>query len=1370
MRLRLHLVPLLFCLFTMPVLAKPFDAAQLPDALASWKAWVLDGEHVACPSLASKYTEKYCAWAGVLQLSLEKTQGRFTQQWQVFESSEIQLPGDARQWPQDVLVNGKPYTVIEQKDRPVLALEPGTYTIHGNFSWDSLPESVQLGDGTGLLGLTVDGKAIEFPVRERGRVWVQKKQARENITNVFHLQVYRKLTDQIPFEVTTHFSIEVAGRQREERIPQALLPGFIAKEVRSALPARLESDGTLRIQVRPGTWEIELTARYPQNLTHLGLPSLPAPWPDSEIWAFEAQNQLRLVEIQNLTTIDPRQTNLPGKWQSLPAYRVKAGDEMQIKVIRRGDPEPAPDQLRLERQMWLAFDGSKYAVQDSIQGTMTKGWRLEVQPNLALGRVTLDGQPQLITTLGNGPGVEVRRGSIALDAEATIEGDIDQIPASGWKQDFRQVTTTLHLPPGWKVFSLRGVDNVPDSWINHWTLLDLFLVLLIAIATARLFTWYWGLFALLTMSLLWHETLAPTYIWLNLLAAIALLRVLPDNKFKRIVFWYRNLCGIALIVIAVPYSIDAVRLALYPQLEYPYRQVVQEDNVTQRPATTLPAAAPQVSAKREADSISSRRMEPKRYLGNKLQSYDSFGSGISSSVQQNILLDEIDPNAQVQTGPGLPAWRWNQIQLRWSGPVLASQQVRLIYLSPAINRFLNVLRVLLIIGFAALLFDVIHRGKNLWKYGSQAALLLLAVPLLGTPDPAMAQMPTPELLQEMKQKLLRADECFPSCANVSRMQLETSPDQLQIRMEVHAQADVAIPIPGTEKTWLPTEVLLNGVPAVVRPVPADPNGALLVLVKKGLHILQLRGPLPARSTVSLPLGLTPKQVRALGTGWKVEGIHENGVADSQLQLTRLRVAGSEEIEKALEPSALPGFLEVERTLRLGLDWTVETRVVRRSPTGTTILAEIPLLPGESVTTENIRVKDGHALVNLGPNQSAVFWRSTLKTGAAGQALVLKAPDTTQWTEVWRLDVSPIFHVTTQGIAAIHHTDAGGHWLPQWRPWPGEEVSLTITRPTPVEGRTITIDRSQVEYHPAQRSLEAVLQFRLLSSLGSQHTIRLPAAAALQSVQIDGKAQPIRQEKGAITLPVHPGEQNVKITWRETQDLPLHYRTSSVNLGTDSVNHKIQVNLGQDRWVLFVSGPRLGPAVLFWGVLIVLALLAYGLGKVKTIPLKGWQWFLLAVGFSQAELMTALVVVAWLFLLAWRQTLPKTTEDGPFNLVQIVIGVVTLFALTALFHAVSQGLLGYPDMQVEGNMSDAYHLNWFSDYAPATLPTASILSVPLYIYRALMLLWSLWLAFTLLGLLRWAWQAFSANGIWRKISLHKGGNKPKDAQSAPAKEE
>ena len=53
-----------------------------------------------------------------------------------------------------------------------------------------------------------------------------------------------------------------------------------------------------------------------------------------------------------------------------------------------------------------------------------------------------------------------------------------------------------------------------------------------------------------------------------------------------------------------------------------------------------------------------------------------------------------------------------------------------------------------------------------------------------------------------------------------------------------------------------------------------------------------------------------------------------------------------------------------------------------------------------------------------------------------------------------------------------------------------------------------------------------------------------------------------------------------------------------------------MGLGQDRWVLFVMGPKLGPAVLFWGVLIVIVILAIGLGKIPLTPLKGWHWFLL----------------------------------------------------------------------------------------------------------------------------------------------------------------
>ena len=118
---------------------------------------------------------------------------------------------------------------------------------------------------------------------------------------------------------------------------------------------------------------------------------------------------------------------------------------MRFKVIRRGDPEPEPDKLALKRTLWLDFDGGGYTVMDEISGTMTRGWRLEAQPALELGRVAIDGQPQFITQLpeSDKKGVEVRRGTLNLSADSRYEEAINTVPALGWDQDFHQVSAML---------------------------------------------------------------------------------------------------------------------------------------------------------------------------------------------------------------------------------------------------------------------------------------------------------------------------------------------------------------------------------------------------------------------------------------------------------------------------------------------------------------------------------------------------------------------------------------------------------------------------------------------------------------------------------------------------------------------------------------------------------------------------------------------------------------------------------------------------------------------------------------------------------------------------------------------------------------
>jgi hypothetical protein len=77
------------------------------------------------------------------------------------------------------------------------------------------------------------------------------------------------------------------------------------------------------------------------------------------------------------------------------------------------------------------------------------------------------------------------------------------------------------------------------------------------------------------------------------------------------------------------------------------------------------------------------------------------------------------------------------------------------------------------------------------------------------------------------------------------------------------------------------------------------------------------------------------------------------------------------------------------------------------------------------------------------------------------------------------------------------------------------------------------------------------------------------------------------------------------------------------------------------------------------------------------------------------------------------------------------------------------LLGYPDMMVTGNGSDASVLRWYQDRFADQPASAWVVSVPVLAYRLLMLLWALWLAASMLKWVKWAWECFSAGGYWHR---------------------
>lgn len=1313
-------------------LAAPLARDRVPAPLQPWVDWVLQGhEAERCPTLGTN-GERTCAWPSRLRLSVEARGGHFTQRWLAVTDTWVPLPGDAKLWPQDVQVDGRGIAVTPSDETPGVRLTAGSHDIVGTFVWDTPPELLQIPRATGLVDLTVHNQPIAQPNRDGdGRLWIAKREASDDGDAHLDIAVHRRLTDNVPLLLTTQIDLKVSGRSRETLLGRALPEGFVPLALEAPMPARIEPDGRLRVQLRPGAWSITLLARRSAPAEALQRPQPDGPWSEEEVWAFESQPQVRVASIEGVTAVDPQQTLLPAAWRSLPAYLVRLGDTVQLVERRRGDDEPPADQLTMDRTWWLDFDGRGFTMRDTLRGPVHRSWRLEMEAPAVLGRIALRGQDQPINRRSDDglAGVEVRNTPLALDADSRIDGPLRELPVVGWTADVAEMSGHLHLPPGWRLFHATGVDAATPSWVTQWTLLDLFLVLVFAMATGRLWGMMWGALALGTLALTWHEVDAPQSVWLAVLVGEALLRVVPTGTFQRVLQLLHAAAMVGLVAIALTFMVGAVRIGIYPALE--------------RPGDATEMYPRSVAATMEAPYAESEPAEQDAGApdGEEADRVAPIPAPAAPSVRKTKRVEEphyqIDTRAKVSTGPGVPEWGWREVDLIWRGPVEASQTMHLYLVPPWINLLLGLARFALV----GVLVSRMLRRPSFAVPPAAMAVVLLGV--LVAPSSARADYPPAELLEQLRQRLLAPTECAPSCASASRLGVTIAGQTLRLQLEVHAAADVAVPLPGGANDWLPATITLDGQPADGLSRSAD--GTLWLLATAGAHRVVLEGFLPARETIRLPLPLHPHRVDVAATGWTIDGVHDDGTVDDALQLTRTTAA--EAAAENLEPVTLPAFVSVERTLQLGLTWEVHTTVTRQSPAGSAIVVDVPLLPGEAITSGDVRVADNVASVSFGPQAAAVSWHSTLREQPE---LTLSAPalaDAAARTEIWHVDASPIWHIEASGIPVLQPSDDDALRQRTWQPWPGESVVLTITRPTGVAGQTLTIDRSELAVRPGLRSTDATLTLMLRSSQGTQHAITLPPAATLQTVTIDGLTQPIRQEGARVVLPLTPASRQVQLIWHESPGgIARWFTTPVVDLGSASVNDRLTVEVPADRWILALGGPRLGPAVLFWSTVIALVPVSIALARTGLTPLGAVQWFLLGIGLTQIPIWAALVVAGWLLALGWRGR-NAGGEPFVFDLRQIVLGLWTVVALTLLFWAIQHGLLGAPEMQIAGNGSDGWMLRWYADRAAGPMPTAWVLSVPLLAYRLAMLAWALWLANALLRWLSWGWQCFSTGGVW-----------------------
>jgi hypothetical protein len=1331
----------------------------IPPELKDWRGWVLkDLDYRACPFLANETPNRaeafVCAWPGSLNLDAAADGARFHVRWRVEAPTFVPLPGDAEHWPQQVTVNGQRQAVVGRDGAPWLWLTAGSYDVAGHIPWRERPQTLRVPARIGLVALGIDGKTIAPVQREGDEVTLGRGTTAAPEADSLQLRVFRKLADGVPAELTTRIELDVAGQAREETFGPVLPEGFVPLSLAATWPARLDDDGRLHVQVQPGQDTLTIAARATTPLTRAVARLAPAPWPRQEIWSYAAAPELRVTVASGKLQVDPRQSGVPADWHEFPAFALDDGATLSIEQRARGLAADEGNRLTLAREAWLDFDGGGWYARDRIGGTMQRRWRFDVAPPLMLERAEAlnsrrgpnGGAEPLLVTRGAEPaltGVEWRTPEVNLAAGVRIAGAAT-LPVAGWQDTFDRVDATLHLPFGYKLLAAPGADGAVGSWMSAWTLLDVFVCAILVLLAARLLGLIGGIAATAYLLLGYQESGAPFASLIGVLALALIARALPAGKLRTAATTLGRIALLLLVLVALPFAADQLRYALYPQLEggvvslgmleQESAKVVETqreaDNVPQQSMATPPppvAPAPAMRAMRPA-AAPKAAAETKAFT--------------ASTGNRSDLIDHYGESTVTQTGRGEPSWTLgSSARLSWSGPVLVTQDVRLVIAPPWLTR---VLRIVLV----ALLGWLIGRllgGLAAWpRLGGVRLGIVIAIIAGATALPAAraAEFPSEQLLGELRQRLTEPPKCAPACASLAEARVSASGETIVVALEAQAAERIALPLPAGDAGMMLKSIKVDGLPEDT--LLRGANGTPWLTLNRGVHRVDLEY-VAFADKLALAFPLRPARVLFSGSGWEAGGLGDDRLLAETLSLTRAR--GAAAARGSAGAQQFPPYVRVTRHLALGLDWSVSTEVRRLAPAQGGFAVTVPVLAGEHVTTPGRKVENGTTEVAFADGQEAVNWNGTLDKA---DTFRLTAPPLADHAEVWRVLVSPMWHAQFAGVpetALGAGENASDYREFEFQPLPGETLTLTIARPAAVQGATRAIDAVSLMSDAGQHAATHTLGFTVRASQGGEQTIALPADAEVLAVHRDGDTLNLRPLDGKLTLPLTPGSHRFEVRFREPQPIGIVARTPSVALGLPAANIGIGLALPADRWLLATSGPRVGPAVLYWGELALMILVAFVLSRTGRTRLKFRDWLLLGLGFSTFSWAALVVVVLWLFAFDWRRRQAPTGETA-FNLVQIGLALLTLVALLCLVSAIPQGLLGQPAMHVTGNGSSAHSLAWFLDRSADALPQGSAFSVPLWVYKVLMLAWALWLANALIGWLRDAFGAWTAGGYWR----------------------
>ena len=1332
---------------------------EIPDELKQWQGWVqYQQEFLGCPFFYNKNNASkqahVCAWPQTLDLDLNTTTGQFAIGWNILQDSWVPLPGDKYAWPQNVVINQKQQIIQRHNGRPRIFLKQGNYTISGEFLWTKRPETIRVPDEIADIDLSIDGSKIKFLQRKSGSLWLGENKSLDAIeTNNIEFDVNRLVIDGHPMSMYVVLDLTVSGSARNEKLGKISNQQLQVTRIGGDLSAYIDNEGYLWAQLKPGRWQIYASFNvldWPENLS---FNPEGKNWPKQEIWAYQDDKNSRITQIKGVQPINPEQSF--SQWQEVPNYLINAGDVFEIIEQKRGTLNQS-EQLSLNRNMWLSFDGSSFRSKDQIVGDKLGSWRLNGVDGYQLLSAKSHNENMLITQSKEGnQGLELRTPDINLVVNAEFKSDVLK-NINPWQADFNTIHTYMYLPYGYFPLAATNVDNSNGIWLEKWKLWDIFIVMLMTVFCFKVLGIKTAVVAFLTLVLGYHESRMPLIAWANILLGVALLSIKPNGKLLSIIRSYVIVSILGLLMVLTPFVIMQVRLLLHPQLEnrlnssasyvsYAKKPVVDRNRLevmNQQNVQSYDSSNAIASSKK----IMKRPKIAKQRVQNQVEE-DSVELGTivatGSKLMTQDTINRYQTGSVLQAGKGVPQWKTNHISLSWDGPISAAQQFNLILLPPIVRA---IWRLLLVVSSVLwLLFLLQKLSSYLRKVKASHATTALIFVLFVFPSMTTAQnYPSNELLDELQKRINPSIECKNNCASMDSSQFIVNASTLQIDLSYHALEDVVVDIPYSAD-WSIEDIIVNGKTQTDRIMHLNRPW---IKISKGINKITLTGSLANRNNISINYPMTPGYIITEVEGWQIAGVENNLLINNTLQL--ISTSQKSDNSEQIKTTDIKPFVSVKRFVTFDDNWSVETTVERLASNQGALNLPIPLLTDEHPIEKLQLDKNGHVMVSMGPTARSFSWRSRIDKSA--EFTLLAAKDA-HYLETWQILASPQWNIDLSGVPIITPHDIiykmKEYYIHTYKPRPGEKLNIKISRPDAIEGDIVSIESINTNFTVGKRATKSLTTINYRATQGGNFEIQLDEKAEINSVSYDGVDSNLTNENGLISVGFLPGNHKVVIDWQVDKALGIMNTTPSILINSQYTNIQQKLNISRNRWVLFGYSEGVGPAFLYWGEFLFFTVLAFFLAKLPYSLLKFWQWLVLGYAFGTVSWFAFGFITLWLFFIGWKKQQKPDVKQTKDYLLQWFALLFTVVTLIVFISSVAFGLLSYPQMGITGQGSYATNLNWYLDVHQGQLPSITIFSLPIWCYKGIMLVWSIWVSFSLLSWLKQFINSLDKNLWWKK---------------------